>query len=290
MPSSMTGFGRSRVNSPQGSVIVEIRSLNHKYLDINIKLPNGCCDFESRVKEQVGRLVKRGKISLFIICEYRNFNTQKLTADVQRAKQYYRALKKLNKELHLTAPVKLEQILLFPDVLKVEEKSPNYALLWPQIKQAVNKALFNLCRMRKKEGQTLCRDIGQRIVRIRAGVIKIKIRLPQVIERYSKRLEKRLKNIKTSIDRERFDADVALFAKNCDVTEEIIRMLSLLKSFSFALQKEKEIGKKLDFIAQELHREINTVGAKAQDADISQIVIKVKAEIEKIREQVQNIE
>lgn len=290
MSFSMSGFGRGQVRTTQVKATVEIRTVNHKYLDLSMKLPNGCNIFESRIKEQVQQFIKRGKVNLFLTCELNNTDKQDLIIDMQKAKRCYRALKNLNKQLHLDSPIKMEQILMFPNVLKVEEEAIDYAAIWPIVKQAVNKALEHLNRMRRKEGHALAKDILHRIGKIKSVVLAIKARLPKAILLYRQKLEKRLHVIKSGIDRDKFETDIALFAKNCDVTEEITRTLSLLDTFRQALRKEKEVGKKLDFITQELHRETNTIGSKAQDFEISQYVIKIKSEVEKIREQVQNIE
>lgn len=289
MSISMTGFGRSRVKNIHGKVNVEIRSVNHKYFDLTTRIPEGCSIFEPRIKEQVHQFAKRGKINLFLACERLDKDSH-ISVDIHRAKQYYRALKKLDKGLRLNSDIRVEQILLFPKVLRVEEEVQDYNALWPAIKAAVNKALLHFYRMKKREGSALSRDISQRIAKIKKSVSSIKLRLPRVVADYRNKLKQRLSGLDKGISREKFEAEIALFAKNCDVTEEIIRLSSLLNSFLHTLRSEVEIGKKLDFIAQELHREINTVGSKAQDFEISQQVIKVKSEIEKIREQVQNIE
>lgn len=292
MIKSMTGFGQAAAQSKFGKLKVEIRTLNNRFFDITDKFPEQLYIFEDRVRNTIKRSVKRGKVNINVIYDERIKKEDRIAIDEKIAKRYHGELNKLKKLLKLQGEIRLENMLSCPGLVgyKMEEKEEN--VLWPLLKKAIEGALDKLVQDRIREGEILGKDLKKRVKNIETALVSIKSRAVINLEQYKTRLAKRVKDLSNGkeLDKARLETEVAIFAKNCDVQEEIVRIKSHTKSFRTCLQSNGEIGKKLDFIAQELHREINTIGSKASDFKISQAVIQVKSEIEKIREQVKNIE
>lgn len=292
MIKSMTGYGKGQATSPAGTVTVEIRSLNHKYFDMVSRLPNHFSIFDDKVRDYVKKRVKRGRINLAASWISKEKTKAMFSLDMKLAKQYHRELMKLKRGLKLKNDLGVTQIVSFPEVITYERKQESAQQMWPHLRQALDCALARLERMRQAEGRRLLRDLLKRARRIRFYLEKIERQLPKVIERYRKNLFQKVKalsGVRRPIQ-ERIAEEVALFVRNSDVSEEITRIKSHLKGFRSALRSQKEAGKELDFIAQELFREANTIGAKASSFRISRWVIKVKSQIEKMREQLQNVE
>ncbi|MFH1848321.1 MAG: YicC/YloC family endoribonuclease [Candidatus Omnitrophota bacterium] len=293
MIKSMTGFGKGETTSPFGAVKAEIRTINHKFLDAFIKLPEGLSVFEEKVRTLVQRRVKRGKANLNITVDETSGASIKIVIDEKLAKSYHKQLLLLKKELGLEGGIKIEQIMALPGLIKHEAKGIDPQKAWPYVEKAINSACGSLDRSRLKEGAVIYKDLKKRTGSIKKAVAVIDNRSSINIQLYKKRLSKTIKKLSgstMSFDKNRLEQEVALFAKNCDVTEEITRIRGHLKNVSDTLSQNGEAGKKLDFIAQELHREVNTIGAKASDLKISQKVIQIKSEVEKLREQAKNIE
>ncbi len=292
MIKSMTGFGKGVVNFKDARISVEIKTFNHKFFELSCKLPQNLQPIEEKVKKIIRGKVKRGKLYLWVNCEQTYDKSLDIKLDEKKLKRYYNLLKSAKKKFNLKGEITLSQLLSFPEVIVSEPKKENTKILHRSTLAALEKALNNLVRMRRKEGAALYRELLLRIRNIGKSVAKIKGLLPKEIIRYRKNLKRKVgKNQdKNGLRRERIEAEVALFAKNCDITEELTRIAAHLANFKNTLKSTNEVGKMLDFIAQELHRETNTVGAKSSDFQISKEVIFVKGEVEKIREQVQNIE
>lgn len=291
---SMTGFGKGETKTACGVVIAEARSINHKFLEISSKLPEGLILFEDKIRELSGGYVKRGKVNLNIIHEDGTDAADKITVDYKAAKAYFRQISELKKRIKVDGSIRLDQIITLPGVIKYESKSASAERLWPCIEKAVISALKNLDASRLKEGRAIYTDIMKRVRIIEKANHVVKERSRINVKAYKDRLKKSIneisKDAKAKIDNGRVEQEVALYAKNSDVTEEIIRVSAHLKNLRDTMAKDLEVGKKLDFIAQELNREINTVGSKASDFKISQKVIQMKSEVDKLREQAKNIE
>ncbi len=292
MIKSMTGFGKGVVNFKDARISVELKTFNHKFSELSLKLPQNLQPIEEQIKKEIRKKIKRGKLYLWVNFETTYDKSLDIKLDEKKLKRYYALLKSAKKKFNLKDDITLNQLMSFPDVIISEPKKENKKVLLRSTLSALNKALSNLVKMRQNEGNALCRDLLLRLKNIGKSVVKIKGFLPREINRYKQKLKRkvRLNKDKNGMRRERIDSEVALFARNCDISEELTRISAHLVNFKGTLKSSNEVGKMLDFIAQELHREINTVGAKSSDFQISKEVIFVKGEVEKIREQVQNIE
>jgi uncharacterized protein (TIGR00255 family) len=294
MIKSMTGFGKAEARSKSGKIKAEARSVNHKFLEIGVKLPEGMANFEDRIRELAAKFVKRGKINLNIVYEDGISAADKITVDEQLAKAYYRMLSGLKKKIKLEGNIRLDQLIALPGVITYEPKAAVAENIWPAAEKAVSAAFKKLDESRLKEGAHLYADLKKRIDSIEKATALIQERSKINVKLYKGRFKNSIKKISSeaikTFDKNRLEQEVALYAKNSDITEETTRIAAHVKALRESLDRELEVGKKLDFIAQELNREINTVGSKASDFKISQKVIHIKSEIEKLREQAKNIE
>ncbi|MBN2097597.1 MAG: YicC family protein [Candidatus Omnitrophica bacterium] len=292
MIKSMTGYGKGQVNAPLGTVISEIRSLNHKYFDLQARLPNHFSVFEEKVRDQVKRKLRRGRINLAVSWEPREKTQTSFSLNLDLAKKYHREMLKLKRALGLKDDLGITQLSALPEVITYQQKKENASQLWPYLQKSIEQALSRLGGMRQAEGKRLFRDLRKRALRIQHALGVIETQLPKVIERYRNKLLQKVRALSgiKRLDQDRIAEEVALFVRNSDVSEELTRIKSHLKGFKHALHHQKEAGKELDFIAQELFRETNTIGAKTSDFRISRWVIKIKSQIEKMREQLQNVE
>jgi uncharacterized protein (TIGR00255 family) len=290
MIKSMTGYGASKKLIKGGFIRVEIRTLNHRYLDIVCRIPESCLVFENQIKSLIKKVIKRGRVNLSLNLETQDKKLPQINIDFNLAGKYYDLLKNLQRKLRLTSSISLEQIISFPQVLIFEEKKEDLNKYWADIKKAVNLALKQLISFRCAEGRIIYRDLRNRIFDINKIIKRAEKKLPQIIERYRKKIEKRIKSFAKVTDRNRIETEVAIFSQNADISEEITRIKGHLNEFLKSLSVNNEVGKKLDFIAQEIYREANTISAKANDYSISEEALEVKNQVEKIREQLQNIE
>ncbi|MBN3039041.1 MAG: YicC family protein [Candidatus Omnitrophica bacterium] len=292
MIKSMTGYGKSRSISKTGTFTVEIRSLNHKYFDMACRLPNNLSIFEDKVRDHVKKRVKRGRVNLFASWESKKKADTHFSLNIAMAKKYHHEMLRLKKNLGLKDDIGITEIIAMPEVIVYEQVKDEAPYLWPYLKKALDHALGKLERMREAEGRRLQKDLMKRVTIIRVYLGKIEGQLPKVIDKYRDNLFKKVKTFSgvDSPDHERIAEEVALFVRNSDVSEELTRIKSHLKGFKSTLRTHKETGKEADFIAQEMFREANTIGAKASSFRISRWVIKIKSQIEKMREQIQNVE
>ncbi len=292
MTRSMTGFGKGEAQTRFGFFSAEIKTLNHKFLEITFKLPNSLAIFDDKVKTLVKNRIKRGKIYLNLVHETPEGGTGNIFIDESLARSYSSGLKRLRKKLNIKDPIRLADIVSFPGVINYKLAAKGTAKMWPFVKEAIEEALKKLVKDREKEGNALFKDLIRRINKINRIVSNIKNKAASNVQKYKKKLEDRIKELSGGyhIDAGRLEVEVALFAKNSDVTEELTMLNNHIHNFTRTIRKDSEVGKKLDFIAQELHREINTIGAKSSGFNVSSGVIEVKTEIEKIREQLKNIE
>ena len=292
MIKSMTGFGRSETRGKFGHFIAEIRTLNHKFLEPTYKLPNSLSTFDEKVKDLIKSRVKRGKVYLSLMHEGGHEAGANIFIDEDLAKSYHKKLKKLKNKLNIEGPIRFTEIISLPDVINQKPVQGNLAKMWPFLKKAVGDALDKLVKDREKEGHYLFRDLVKRKKRIKKILLSIKKSAVKDVSNYKKKLSERIKQLTGGypVDKGRIEMEVALFAKNSDITEELTRLNNHIANFTRTIGKNGEVGKKLDFIAQELHREANTIGSKSSGLNISRGVIEMKTEIEKIREQLKNIE
>jgi len=292
MLKSMTGYGKAEATSETGRITVEIRSVNHLYGEIYVKLPRLLMPFENEVRKCVAGRLKRGKIEVFIQMEGVASAGALPEVDLQLAKAYYDAFVKMKEALGLHEPVTLSLIAAQKSVLILGESEETTEAFQGELFAAVRSAVDNLDAMRLREGVALIEDLAARRESLADTIAKVAQRSPLVVAESAKRLKERIEQLAadSGVDEGRMAQEVAFIADRCDITEELVRFDSHLQQFDETLLMAEPVGRKLDFILQELNREVNTIGSKANDAAIASCVVQLKAELEKIREQVQNIE
>lgn len=270
---SMTGFARARgVLSPQGRISLEIRSVNHRFLDIVLHLPDGFLHLEHKLKHEIGRRIKRGHI----ICrlEINPLQVKKPALNKRLVKEYYFSLKQIAKQFKLRHDISINTLAQFPGIWTMQSQS-SLSLSWGRMRPLVKEALDKLIQRRRQEGRVLYQDLVTRMHRLGAILKTVKTRFPKIIKQRLALYNNEEKNS---------------FLKSSDINEEIVRLSSHLKNFTRCLGSKKAVGKELDFILQEMQREANTMGAKSIDVVLSNRVVGMKSEIEKMREQIQNVE
>lgn len=289
---SMTGFGKGEGRLKNGRVIAELKTVNHKFYELSSRLPVSIMFLEDKIRAHINAKIKRGRVNLNLVVEDGRDLDRSIRVNKSLAKRYYEVLSGLKKELGVRSEVSMDQLASMPDVITYTSADIDTERVWPRIKAALDEALAKLIRSREAEGAELSRDLSSRIEAIEGLIKDIRKQAPEVTARYKNDLQKKIESLASGarLDKGRLETEVAIFAKNCDIAEEITRILAHVKSFKALLASEKEAGRQLDFIAQELFREANTIGSKAQDAGISRNVIRAKEQIEKIREQAQNVE
>ena len=292
MLKSMTGFGKAEGETSLGRVVAECRCVNHRYCDISIKLPKRLIPFETRMKEIIRSEVSRGRVDVSLRLDMTGEGRLQLTVDLHLAEQYYKALMTLKEELRLEEEITLGLLAGAKDLITVKEDVEDVEPYWKEIVPILKQSLKAMDDMKQWEGELLAKDLQQRLERIHGELVNIKQQFPSRLNAYWDRLHERLRSFlgDAEVDYARFQQEVAFLAERTDITEEIVRAESHLTQFNALLKSAESVGRKMDFLLQEIHREVNTISAKANDAEISQGIIEIKSELEKIREQVQNIE
>lgn len=288
---SMTGYGRGQAQIDGLSFSVEIKAVNHRYGDVSIKSPRLLTPFESDIKKQVSAVLKRGKIDLFISQDHSTQLTNKPIIDKQVAQAYMDAFKDLQELSGLSGDISLEFLAAQKDVLVLQDIEFARDDLWCCLTLAIKNALISIEEMRQKEGAATQIDIENRLTLLSQAIVVIEQLAAQVPLEWQQKLQERLARLQeNSGDPQRVAQEIAIFADRCDISEEITRINSHLGQFRDLLQQQEPVGRQLDFLVQELNREANTMGSKSNDATLTRHVVTLKAELEKIREQVQNIE
>jgi uncharacterized protein (TIGR00255 family) len=292
MLKSMTGFGRGEGETTLGKMVVESRSVNHRYSDINIKLPKRLSLFENRMKEVIRAQVSRGRIDVTLRLDNLGEEKVQLTVDLELAEQYYRVLQDLKERLHLKDEITLSLLAGAKDLITAKEELGDIEPYWQEILPILKQSLKNMDDMKRMEGESLTKDLQQRLKQITEQLQMIKQQFPLRLKAFFTRLQDRLRSLLEGMETDplRFQQEIAFLAERSDITEEMVRAESHLVQFRSLLEGNEPVGRKMDFLLQEIHREVNTVSAKANDAEISQRVVEIKSELEKIREQVQNVE
>ncbi len=288
---SMTGYGKGEASDARGRCIVEVKTVNNRYSEVALKMPRSFLAYEQDVRKLVAGRIRRGKADLFVQWEPAAGETSVPPVNLAIAQGYKQAFVQLAHELHLSADIPLALIVSQKNVVQevaAEEPEELQSLLLA----AVQKALDGLDQMRRREGGALQADLEKRRSDLAGLVAQVRERAPQVVSEYQQKLQQRLARLLdgNELDPQRLAQEVALLADRCDITEELVRLNSHFVQFDETLGLEEPVGRKLDFLMQEFNREINTIGSKANDAAITALVVQLKAELEKMREQVQNIE
>ena len=292
MIASMTGYGRGEATGDGTNVAVELRSVNSRFLEVTTRLPRSLSLRENEIKELIRKRVSRGKISVLAVVERENNGDLPLKINVSAAKAYYKLLNQLKKSVKLKETVKLEHLLRFSEVIEVQEMESTDEVEWRVLQKSLDKGIDNLLQMRRNEGGELMKDFRSRIgnVEEKLGVIErlSKEQVPKERIRLRERIKQLLEN--ETVDEGRLELELALLADRLDVTEECVRFRSHNKFFLEALDEDEAAGRKLNFLVQEMNREANTIGSKSSAAEIAHLVVGIKEELERIREQLQNVE
>jgi len=292
MIKSMTGYGRAETVQEGRNIVVEAKSVNHRFLEILIRMPSILSSLEMDFKKKVSERFKRGRIEVFIRLEGENTDVSPVSLNLDIARNYVDVLKRLKKEFSLQSPITLKTLAGFRDIFTPPAEAQLSPDFLSHVESVFLESLTKLSSMRKDEGLALFQDMDMRLKAI-AGILKdIKSRAPQVVIEYQKRLSERIKELTEGfeLDEARLAQEVAIMAERSDITEEIVRMHSHISQFEEFLLSEGTEGRKIDFLLQEMNREINTIGSKVSDVEITRQVIEVKSELGKLREQAQNIE
>jgi uncharacterized protein (TIGR00255 family) len=289
---SMTGYGKADYRKKNLAVSVEISSVNNRFLEYSFRLPKQLMFLEPRVKELVASRLNRGKINLTLNYEDLGFGIDRIALNQNLADEIYHKLLDLKKRYQLAGEIEAGHLLAFQDIFKVERASDLDKKIWPVVSDAIDTALGGLIDMRRKEGAHLQKDILARLKRLSLKIAEVEKHAPQNLAIYREKLTKRIKELFDGRmpDGTRFEEEVAYLAERSDITEECVRFKSHLRQFLSDIKNKGPVGKRLNFILQELNREANTIGAKTASPLISGAVLELKEEIEKIREQIQNIE
>lgn len=291
MIKSMTGYGRGQAEVAGLSFSVEIKAVNHRYCDINVKSPRLLIPFENDIKKQVSAVLKRGKIDLFISQEHAAQLSNKPSIDKQVAEAYLQAFEDLKGISGLPGEISLEFLAAQKDVLVFKDVEFDSGDLWSCLSQAIESALNSMLEMRQKEGTATQVDMENRLTLLSQSMVVIEKSAALVPIEWQQKLQERLARLQENGgDPQRVAQEIAIFADRCDISEEITRINSHIGQFRDLLQQQEPVGRQLDFLVQELNREANTMGSKSNDATLTRHVVSLKAELEKIREQVQNIE
>lgn len=292
MISSMTGFGRAQTEDSQRRFTVEMKSVNHRYLDFNIKMPKKLSFFEAAIRGLMKEYMQRGKVDVFITCEDFGKSNVSLTYHQELAAQYLEHFQEMSRSFGIENDVTASVLGRCPEVFSMEEDAIDEQEIWELLEQCLRSACRQFEISRQKEGEALVRDLMEKLDGMLQKVDKIEERSPQIVKEYREKLETKLAEIlaDTQLEESRVAAEVVIFADKICTDEETVRLKSHINSMKQVLKQGGGVGRKLDFIAQEMNREANTILSKANDLETSNIAIDLKTEIEKVREQIQNIE
>ena len=292
MVNSMTGYGRGEGEGAGKQLVIELKSVNNRYLETLVRLPRQYNPMEEKIKRLVQERVSRGRVEVY--CNFKESADIKrnIKVDKDLALAYDKALRDLAAILgsHYTPDV--HRLIVLPEVTTLEEKEEDLEGIWEVCRQTLSLALTAFVEMRGQEGNRLKQDLLHRLIKIEQSIEQITVREPQVVKDYQEKLRQRISDLlgEVPLDENRLANEVAVFADRVSIAEELVRLASHLEQFRTSLNLQEPVGRKLDFLTQELNREINTIGSKSNDLEIGRAVVEVKSEIEKIREQVQNIE
>ena len=289
---SMTGYGSAKGTVAGFAITIELRSVNNRYLDLGIKLPRGFLFAESEIKNYIQQKVSRGKLDFFLTLDSAESDQTRIRVNSRLAEAYRNAITEIGQNLELPTSVSALDIARFSDVLSLEKEELDQTAFLEQLKPLLDTALSDFNAMRVREGEKLAKDLLQKADRIEEMVLAVERQAPNTVTAYRERLEAKLREVlnDTSASEERMIAEAAIFADRVATDEETVRLHSHLSQFRKMMAEGSPIGRKLDFLIQEFNREANTIGSKCQDSEIAYLVVDLKSEIEKIREQVQNIE
>ncbi len=288
----MTGFGRAKLEKNNRIYSMEIKSVNHKYSDITIKLPRNLTYLEEKIKKEISKSISRGKIDVFINFENYSDEGKDIVINHELVKKYMEAFTKLSEENNLNLHVPVTEITKLPDVLTIKTVEDKEDVIEQEIMECIEQAISNFVSMREQEGNRIKEDLKQRVDELNSNIEKFSVYSTGLVEEYVVKLKERIKEILQTdiLDEVRLGTEVVIYADKCSIEEEITRLRSHVIQLQQLLVEEKPVGKKLDFLIQEMNRETNTIGSKSASLAITNLVVDVKTQLEDIREQIQNIE
>ena len=288
---SMTGFGRAKLEVDGRNYTVEVKSVNHKYSDISVKLPRSISYLEDKVKKQMGSNISRGKVDIMISFENYTSQGKEIIINQELVKKYIQEFRKCAEENKIAGEILVTEITKLPDVLTIKSVEEEEATIQQELLLCESQAIQNFIIMREQEGNKIKEDLSRRMNEVEEKVKQIEEYSSGLLEEYRVKLQERIKEIvKTEIDEARIATEVVIYADKCSIEEELTRLKSHVHQFNNLLQEEVPVGKKIDFLLQEMNRETNTIGSKSVKLEMTNLVIDIKTTLEDIREQIQNIE
>ena len=292
MIKSMTGYGSAVYSENGKKYSVEIKSVNNRYSDISVKAPRIYGFLEDALRKRAAERIRRGKADIYVTVENDGADSGSVSVDISLAAQYMKAFSQLSDSLGIPCNMKSEDFLRIQDVFRVEKAEENEDEIAAAAKKALDGALDRFEEMRLREGEKMLEDLQAHLAVIKEETAHIEAHAPEIVEQYRKRIEERVRDIlgTAPYDETRLLTEVAVFSDRVNVNEEIVRLKSHISQFSEMLASDEPVGRKIDFLIQEMNRETNTIGSKSNDLEASKIIINIKAEIEKLREQIQNVE
>jgi uncharacterized protein (TIGR00255 family) len=291
MVKSMTGFGRSQKESNDFSITVEIKTVNHRFCEYHIRMPRQLLKVEEKIKKQLSESVQRGRVEVFVTLDGNGAVHRKVNIDWSLLEEYYQYILKIKEKYRLEQEISIHDLLQREEWLQMDEVDSGNEELESLVLKTVEEAANHLLAMRVSEGNELESDIRKQLIALESSIELVKQNSPLVVQQYRERLEKRMKEyLSGSLDEHRIVTEVAVFADKADINEELTRLKSHIRQFEETLVLGEPIGRKLDFLLQEMNREVNTIGSKANDSQIAKEVVEMKSLLEKVKEQIQNIE
>ncbi len=292
MIKSMTGFGSVSVVLADYHHRLEVRSVNSKFIDVKVKVPYDMAGLDIRIQQHIKKVFARGRFEVSLIRDAANADTPRdVCVNWDLAEKYYKAIQSIRHKFGIQQDVNLSMIVNSKEVISLKRTDDDVELMWTKLKDALDAVLKSVTEMRETEGKAIAVDMAGRCNTIKELSIQIEKLAPEVVESYKNRLEQKISAIKPQeLDQSRLAQEVLYFADRCDITEEITRLRSHIQQFLGFLDNDEPVGRKIDFLIQEMNREANTIGSKNSSADISRMVVEIKSELEKLREQIQNVE
>ncbi len=289
---SMTGYGRFETVDAQKKIVIDLRSVNHRYCDINVKVPRMYLYLEDKIKDYIGKRVRRGKIDVSFYFESYVSQNKAVSLDADLLKNYYEVLSEIRTSCGISQEIGLSDLTRFSDIFIAKQEEQDQEAVWEMVLSCLEKAVDDFEAMREREGERMAADLRLHAQNVLADLSQIEALAPKMADNYAQRLKERMKELMgdVPVEESRFLTEVALMADRVCVSEETVRLRSHFVEMENILSEAEGIGRKLDFLVQEMNREVNTIGSKANDLQISKLVVNMKAEIEKLREQIQNIE
>lgn len=287
---SMTGFGRCKMSVNEYDINIDIRSVNHRYLDLNIKLPKYYAFLEEKIREKVSKVISRGKIEVSIYIKLINSDEKQIVLNEPLCDNYIAVLNSLKEKLGTEDKIDIRLMSRFNDIFELEYKEADEEAVSASVLSVLDSCLEDFILMREREGQRIKEDLEERLEKVKQLGDIVEKRAPQIVEEYREKLLARLNEVLNNVDEQRVLQEAAIYADKITTAEETVRLSSHIKEFKNLINQGNAVGKKLDFIVQEMNREVNTIGSKSNDFETAKVVVELKSEIENIREQIQNIE